>query len=176
MQLLIGILAVLGAIGLWLWRRRAPAQTPRRAPAASARSRAAQRGRTAETQGARPAADAIKDPRLAASGMMAAMARMDGDMTVNQVNALRVECRAAFRVEQREADEIAAYGRWLAVQWQEPEELIHRLVRIVRERAKREAHEDMISMLTRIASVEGGAPSERQALVIDRVRRGLELV
>lgn len=124
-------------------------------------------------QAGRHPADIVDDARLAAAGMMAAIAKMDGELTKAQIDALRVECRASFRVGQKDADEIAAYGRWLASQSQDPEDVIRRLSARVQALAAEEAQKDLIGMLERVAAVEGGGVSTEQRHAIDSVRRRL---
>ena len=103
---------------------------------------------------------------------MAAIARMDGELTKAQIDALRVECRAAFRVVQSDADEIAAFGRWLADESGDFVDALQRLGTRVRELASEEAQGDLIGMLERVAAVEGGVSAE-QRQAIDAVRRQL---
>ena len=173
MHILIGLLTLLGVIAVWIWRMRAAADATREIVDAAADARSALRRYGHRRRAGQHPADIVDDPRLAASGILAAVARMDGDLTAEQANALRVECRASFRVGQREADDMAAYGRWLADQSPQASELIRRLTRVIRERASQEAHEDLLRMIERIASVEGGAPSDMQLDALQQVKRGL---
>ena len=173
MHILIGLITVVGVIALWIWRARAAADASREVIDAASDARAAIRRFGYRRKVGQHPADSIDDPRLAAAGMMAALARMDGDLTAEQMNALRVECRASFRVDQKEADDIAAYGRWIASQSQDPGEAVRRLSRIVRDQAEPEAHADLVRMLERIAAVGGGGVSEMQQASIDAVRRAL---
>lgn len=173
MHILLGVLAVIGVIALWIWRARAAAQASGDIVDAADDVRAAVRRFGYRRKAGRHPAESVEDPRLAAAGLMAACARMDGDITAEQQNALRVECRAKFRVDQKEADDIAAYGRWIASQSQDPDDTIRRLTPVVRDNAPAEAHADMVEMLRRVASVVDGAPSEIQSDAIERVRRAL---
>ena len=173
MHILIGLIAAIGLVALWIWRARAAASATHEIVDAASDARAALRRFGYRRKAGQHPADSIDDPRLAAAGMMAAIAKMDGDLTADQMNALRVECRATFRVDQKEADDIAAYGRWIAGQSQEPGEAIRRLTRIVRDAAEPDAHADLVRMLERIANVDGGAPSPMQDEAIASVRRAL---
>lgn len=173
MHILIVLITALLAIGVWIWRARAAAAVSHEVLDVAADAKAALRRFGYRQKAGRHPADSVDDPRLAAAGMMAAIAKMDGDITAAQMNALRVECRATFRVDQKEADDIAAFGRWLAGQSQDPGDGIRRLAKIVRDRAGAEAHSDLVRMLGRIASVEGGAPSEIQTEAITLVKRSL---
>ncbi|MEO1331105.1 MAG: hypothetical protein AAFW46_15760 [Pseudomonadota bacterium] len=173
MHILVGLLTLLALLAVWWWRVRAAGAAAREAVEATDDVRAALRRFKYQRKAGEHPAESLDDPRLAAAGMMAAVARLKGDLTADQMNQLRVECRAAFRVVQSEADDIAAYGRWLAAQSEDPDDVIRRLAPIVRDRAEREAHGDMVRMLDRVAAVEGGAPNDLQKAAIARVRKAL---
>ncbi len=175
MHIILGLLTLIGVIALWVWRARMAGEASREVVDASEDVQAAFRRYGYRRQAGKHPAENLDDPRLAAAGMMAAIARLEGDMSTERMNAIRVECRASFRLGDKEADEIAAFGRWLAEQSKDPDDAVRRLLKIVRDKAPREAHEDMIAMLTRVASVEGGGPNDLQKDSIARVRRGLGL-
>lgn len=175
MHILVGLLTLLGLIAVWWWRIRAAGAAAREVGQVTDDVQAALRRFKYQRRAGQHPAESLDDPRLAASGMMAAVARLKGDLTADQMNQLRVECRAAFRVAQSEADDIAAYGRWLAAQSQDPDDAIRRLVPIVRDGADPEAHGDLVRMLERIAAVEGGAPNDLQKDAVARVRRLLNV-
>lgn len=172
MHIIIVAATLIALIAYGLWRARATSAAAEDIVDAAQDAQAALRRFGYRRKAGVHPADQVEDARLAAAGMMAAIARMDGDLTADQMNALRVECRASFRVPQPEADDIAAYGRWLAGQSQDPDDAIRRLARVIRAQAGAEAQKDLIAMLTRVAAVEGGGPSELQSAAIDRVRHG----
>lgn len=167
---MLALLAALSVVGVWIWRMRAAADATREVVGVADDMRAAVRRFGFRRQAGRHPCDTVDDARLAAAGMMAAIARMDGDLTQPQINAIRVECRAAFRVPQKEADDICAYGRWLASQSQEPEDALRRLAVRVQALAPEEAQKDLIGMLERVAAVMDGV-SDEQRNAIDAVRR-----
>ncbi|MEL6978001.1 MAG: hypothetical protein AAGM38_04900 [Pseudomonadota bacterium] len=172
MHIGLALLAVLGAVAIWIWRARMAAEAGREAIDAADDVRAALRRFGFRRQAGRHPADLVDDARLAAAGMMAAIARMDGALTVAQTNAIRVECRASFRTSQQDADDIAAYGRWLADQSQDPEDALRRLGARVKKLAGEEAQSDLILMLERVAAVENGV-SKDQRIAIDQLRKRL---
>lgn len=175
MHIILGLLTLVGVIALWVWRARMAAGAAREIGETAEDLQAAFRRYGYRRRAGKHPAENLDDPRLAAAGMMAAIARLDGDMSTERMNAIRVECRASFRLGDKEADEVAAFGRWIAEQSRDPDDAIRRLLKIVRDKAPREAHEDVVGMLTRVASVEGGGPNELQADAITRVKRGLGL-
>ncbi len=176
MPLLLALLTVIGLLALWWWRARAGRKPagPADPVGADAVREALRRFRYRQETGRHPA-ETVEDPRLAAAGVMAAVMRLKGELTPDQLNQLRVECRAAFRVAQAEADEIAAVGRWLASQSDDPEDAIRRLLPVIRDRAEPEAHADLARMLERVAAVEGGGPNDRQRAVVAQARKALDV-
>lgn len=173
MHILVGLLTLLGLIAVWWWRIRAAGQAAQEIGQATDDVQAALRRFKYKRKAGQHPAEAIDDPRLAASGIMTAVAKLKGDLTADQMNQIRVECRAAFCKNQAEADDVAAYGRWLASQSQDPDDAIRRLAPIVRDRAEAEAHGDLVRMLERVAAVEGGRPNDLQDAAIGRVRSTL---
>lgn len=173
MQILFALLAVIAVIAYILVRGRGASGPARDILDVGEGSRAggARRDGFQKANGRHPVEN-VDDARVAAAGLMTALARLDGELTKPQIDAIRVECRAAFRVPQTEADDIAAYGRWLAGQSQDPDDAIRRLSQKLRELASDEAQRDMIGMLERVAATEDGV-SEDQRAAIDRVRRTL---
>ena len=172
MPFFLAFLAALVAIAIWIWRARQAAEVTHDIVDAADDVRAAIRRYGFRRESGRHPSDVVEDARLAAAGMMAAIARMDGELTKAQSDAIRVECRAAFRVQQKVADEIAAYGRWLAGQSSDPEDALRRLGARVQALAPEEAQKDLIRMLERVAAVEDEiSADQRQA--IDQVRRRL---
>lgn len=170
MTFLIGLGVLLAAAAVLSLRSRTGLGKPRITTGGADDVRAAvKRYRSRAATGSHPCED-IDDARLAAAGMMAAIAGMDGPLTKGQIDAIRVECRAAFRVVQREADEIAAFGRWLAEEADGSEDALHRLSSKLRALAPAEAQRDLIRMLERVADVEGGVSAE-QRQAITTVRR-----
>lgn len=175
MHIILGLLTVIGVIALWIWRARMAGEAAREIVDAATDVQSAFRRYGYRRQAGKHPAENLDDPRLAAAGMMASVARLGGDMSAESMNAIRVECRASFRLGDKEADEIAAFGRWIAEQSKDPDDAMRRLVKVVRDKAPREAHEDMIAMMTRVAAADGGEPNAMQADAIARMRRNLGL-
>ena len=165
MHILIGLAAIVGAIVFWVIRARMAADATRELVGAADDVRAAVRRFGFRKSAGRHPADLVEDPRLAAAGMLVAIAKMDGDLTQAQKQKVALECRASFRVDQKEAEEIAAYGRWLADQSSDPEDALRRLAARVLVLAPEEARRDLIGMLERVAEVEGGVSSDQRSVI-----------
>lgn len=175
MHILLGALVVIGVVVYWIYRARMAADATREVIDVADDVRAAVRRFGYRRQAGKHPADLVDDPRLAAAGILAAIAKMDGSLTDAQINALRVEARATFRVDQQEADEIAAYGRWLSDQSNTPDDTIRRLSSVIRREAPADAHRDVVTMAERVASVTDGSANAMQRQAIDRLAHELGL-
>lgn len=155
------LLAAVAGLGVWMIRARAATEAAKGALDVADDVRAAIRrfGYKRSTRG--NPLDGIEDTRLSAAGMMWAVARLDGDTTREQNDRITRECVETFEVDAAEATDIAAYGRWLAQQG-ESEEVMRRLARSLRGKLDSAQQESLLAMLERIASVEGGSPSNLQ--------------
>lgn len=173
MHILLGALAVLGAIAIWVWRIRMAAEAAREVAGVADDMRAALRRFGMRRRAGQHPSDVVDDPRLAAAGILAALARMDGDITDRQRNAIEVEARAVFRVDAAEAQDIAAYGRWLSSQSANADDAVWRLSRRFQALASNDTYDDLLGMMTRIAAIEGGEPNALQNDAIETVRRRL---
>lgn len=112
--------------------------------------------------------DTIDDARLAAAGVAAAVAGMDGPLTRQEIDALKLECQAVLKADLSEAEDIAAFGQWIAGQCGTPEEACRRLTRAIRKLAGDETREDLLTLATRVAEADG-ALDERQTEALRRV-------
>lgn len=164
------ILGAAAAVGVWIWRARAAAEASQGVIDVADDVRAALRrfGYKRSTRG--NPLDSIEDERLGVAGMMAAMARLDGDYTRDQTDRITRECVETFEVSADEAADMTAYGRWLAQQG-EPDEVMRRIARAMRARLDPDRIVSLLAMLERVASVEGGSASERQQDALAMLRR-----
>ena len=170
MGFVAAILAAAGALAFWMYRARdvADASHGMLDIAQDARS-AIRRFGYRRKKNVNPLDD-VDDPRLAAAGILAATARLDGDYTREQLDRISRECLETFEVSQAEAEDMTAFGRWLA-QHGEPEEVVRRLGRNLRATLGDDQRTALHAMISRVAAVEGGAPSERQEEVRDMLER-----
>ncbi len=102
--------------------------------------------------------------------MLVAIAKLDGDISRDQVDHMTRECIETFEVDAAEGADMTAFGRWLS-QHGEPEEVLRRLARSLRGNVDAERQASLYGMLERVAAVEGGEVSERQSQAIEMVRR-----
>lgn len=175
MHILALLVLIVGGVGLWLWRARMAVDTAREAVDVADDVRAAFRRFGYRRKHNKHPIESVEDPRLAAAALMASIIRLNGDPLKEQWDALRLECRASFRVDAKEGEEIAAFGRWLSGQFSNPGEAIRRLIPIVRDRAPEAAKAGAPAMLLRVAEAGEGGVSDLQRAEIDRIARGLGL-
>ena len=172
MAVIGAILAALAAAMFWVWRARAAASAASELLDVADDLRAAvRRFGYRRTKGRNPL-DSIEDPRLAAAGIWAAIARMDGEATRAQIEAITNEARAEFRVDASEGGDIASYGRWLVTQSGNPEEVIRRLTSRLSGVLTSDEAKGFIAAAERVASVEGSV-GERQSRAIAGLQRVL---
>ncbi len=171
MHILLGVMAILGGIAFFIWRVRATAEAAKDIVEAADDIRAAARrfGHNRKTK-INPL-DTIEDSRVAAAAVMAAFARMDGDYTQEQLVAIKDECQSVFGTSEKEAVEIAGQSRWLMEQSANLDEAIRRLSRILRRDLETGEKKQLLSMVTRVASIEGDGLSELQEQSLSQLSR-----
>ncbi|WP_419902301.1 TerB family tellurite resistance protein [Kiloniella sp.] len=171
MHILLGIVAVLGGIAIFIWRVRTAAAAAKDIVEAADDIRSAARrfGHNRKTK-VNPL-DAIEDSRVAAAAVMAAFARMDGDYTREQLLAIKEECQSVFGASEKEAVEIAGQSRWLMEQSANLDDAIRKLSRILRRGLEADEKKQLLSMVTRVASVEGDGMSEHQQQSLSQLSR-----
>lgn len=173
MHVILGILGVLSAVALWYWRFKAAQDAAGEvANAANDARLAIRRFGYMRRHKAHPA-DCVEDPRLAAAGIVAAIAGMDAPLSQAEIDRLTAEAGAVFGVDAAEAVDIAAFGRWIAGQCNSPEEAVRRLVKVVRDKAGAEAGPDLLAMVDSVATADGGPLDSREIDALVAIRRGL---
>lgn len=170
MHILLAILGVAVGVGFWLWRARLAA---RAAIDTADDIRAAVRRFGYRRKANTNPLDGIEDARLAAAGIMAAFAKMDGEIGREEVAAITEECRRAFHTDAAEAEQICAYGRWLVQQSGNMDEAVRRLGRNLETRLSEAEKNQLMEMIQRVASIEGGELSDGQRYTLGQLARQL---
>jgi len=178
MPMILGILAVLVAIGVWAWRLQA-----------------AKRGLDAAAEIAKTAANAprrfafrykmglggldlIEDPREAAAIMMmqVALAR-GGALTILQGDIIEAEIRETFRTTPGEAEELAAHAAWVCQSCPPAQDTMTRLSKLVVNAPQLGPKEvvDLDAMLVAVSEAEGlPTRSQLRLLQVYRDMAGLK--
>ena len=174
MHILLGILAVVGGVLFWIWRTQNAATAARDVVEVADDIRAAVRRFGFSRKANQHPLDGIDDPRLAAAGILAAFANMDGALSRDEIAGIAKTCRDAFGCSAHDADQIGAYGRWLIQQSpNNMDEVIRRLGRNLVHKLDEAEKQDLLTMIERVASIEGGGLSDIQADAMERLARQL---
>jgi len=173
MHILLAVLAAAAGIGFWLWRAHTAARAASDLLETADDIRAAVRRFGFNRKAKGNPLDGIADARLAAAGILAAFANMDGGLGRQEIAAIAEECRRAFHAEAEEAQQIGAYGRWLAQQSANMDETVRRLARNLETKLTGEEKEQLFGMIERVASIEGGGLSDGQRRTLENLARQL---
>ncbi len=173
MHILLGILGALSVAMVWYWRIKTARKVVGEVANAANDARLAIRRFGYLRKHKTHPADCVDDPRLAAAGIVAAIAAMDAPLSRAEIDMLTAESGAVFGADPAEAVDIAAFGRWVAGQCQTPEDAVRRLVKVIHYKAGVEAGPDLIGMVEKVATVDGIGLDEREADALTAIRRGL---
>ena len=170
----LGLLAVLGLAVLVWWR----IGDARRSSAGAAGARDVRlnvrRLMNGHPGGAHPA-DAVDDPRLAAAGVVVAVATMDGPISQAEIARLKRAAQETFGISEREALDLVSYGRWIAGECANQGEAVRRLSKVVLRLAGPEAGPDLLRRTEEVAGAGGElGPEEREAITTLRRSFGME--
>jgi len=175
MGALLGLIAALGLL-LVIWFRvrsaRRVGQRPRQV-----RDSRLDLGQLASGELSGPqAVDRIEDPRLAAAGIIVAIATMDGPISQAEIARLARGAEETFDVNQREALELVSLGRWLAREFGSNTDAVRQLSRIVLRTAGLEAGPDLVRLAEEVALAGDAelAPEQRAVLAKLRHAFGIE--
>lgn len=173
MHILLGLLALIGALAMWYWRLKIAREAAGEALDAADSLRATVRRLMYKRKHDVHPADSVDDPRLAASGIAVAVATMDAPISQSEIEALTQSAQRTFDVSHREALDIVSFGRWIADQCNTHGEAVRRLSRVVARTAGPEAGPDLIQMIRDVATAGGHELGEPELDAIDSVRRAL---
>lgn len=120
-------------------------------------------------------ADRIQDARLAASGVIVAVATLDGPLSQAEIAAMTRTMQETFEVTEREALDIVSFGRWVAVECGAPEEALERLGARIDMLAGPEAGPDMVRMVEEVATANGNALGAEEQGALQTIRRILDV-
>ncbi len=171
MQILAALIGLIGVIAIWQWRVRAARDAGNQIAEGVHDIRLAVRRLMHEKKYNRHPVDSVEDPRLAAAGVIVAVATMDAPISQREIEALRKAARETFEVTDREALDIVSFGRWIAGQCETNGEAVRRLSRVVQQRAGAEAAPDLIRIVTEVATADGNELGEQETDALDTVRR-----
>jgi uncharacterized tellurite resistance protein B-like protein len=170
MPVILAILSALTVAGIWYYRMQAAKDAADVLLDAANDVRLAARRFGFSLKNKTHPADCVDDPRLAAAGIVVAIASMDSDLSQDEIDRLLVQCQSKFGVSREEAEEIVLLGRWLVGSCVNKDEAVRRLTRRVIEKAGGEAAADLLEMIDKVAGPEG-LSIERAADAVATIKR-----
>ena len=175
MHILIGLLVLIGGIAFWLYRVKAAREQAGEGMDAANDVRLAARRLMYKNKHNTHPADSVDDPRLAAAGIVIAVATMDAPISQAEIAALTREAQAVFEISEREALDMVSFGRWVTEQCGTNDEAVRRLSKVVAKLAGAEAEPDLLRMIEAVATADGSilGEDERDAMAsVQRAFRG----
>lgn len=175
MHILLGLLALLGAALFWYYRIRAAHDAANEVADTANDIRLTIRRLMNQGKYDVHPADSVDDARLAASGLIVAIATMDAPLSQNEINALSRNAQETFGVTEREALDIVSYGRWVAGECNSVDEGVRRLSRRIDKLAGPNAGPDTVRMIEEVATADGNDLGEPELEALGTVRRILNV-
>lgn len=127
MPVIIAILGAIAAAAFWYFRIRAVRDVAGNVLDAAGDARSLFRALGFRQRANAHPVDCIEDAKLAAMGIVAAIAEMDGPLSEREINTMTQQAQSVFGVDLKEAGEIVAFGRWIAGQCGSRSEAVRRL-------------------------------------------------
>lgn len=171
MHILIGLISLLGLALFWFYRVRAASQA---ADAANDVRLTIRRLMNRREYDVHPV-ETIDDPRLAASGLIVAIATMDAPLSQKEIEALSTQAQHVFEVTERDALDIVSFGRWIAGECGTNQEAVRKLSKRVAKLAGAEVGSDLLRMIEHVATADGNALADDENDAIETVQRALSV-
>jgi len=167
MHIVLGILGILTAIGVWSWRLQ---QAKRGAHEAGKVIEAAvnlPRRMKFRARSAQAGLDVVDDPREAATVMMLEVARADGQVNAEQRKVIEDSIVDHFELSREDAEHLITQAGWLSRNAPAPHAVMERMARIVMAAGGlgREQYRDLEGMLVAVAEADGIASYEQTTLI-----------
>lgn len=157
MHILAMLAAVLGAIGVILWRLRSAADATREIVDAANDAQNFFRRRKWQKRASGSSLDSVEDPREAAVAMMVSLAQADGAMTERERAAIIFGIVKYLGATSAQAEELLNYGRWLVKDTSDPGSCFRKLAPVVRRSCEPAQIGELLTMLKSVADAEGPA-------------------
>jgi hypothetical protein len=116
-------------------------------------------------------AEAVDDARLAAMGLIAALAQIDHGWARETGDTMAEQAQAVFKISRQEAEEMVIFGRWLSDQSGTRHEIVRRLAKRLNDLAGPEVLADLERMMSAVCQLQGGGYSDQVQEAIATVNR-----
>lgn len=170
--IIMGILSILGTAAYFVIRANQVAQAGRGLGEAAADVKKMVRRSKWRGKANVDALREIDDPRLAATVMMVAIAKSEGDLTESQKKTILDQVETRLQIGGDAAQELFVHARWLISDLGDVDTVVRRTTRPVAARCTDGEKSELIDMLRTVADVEGGM-TDALANVIDRLALSL---
>lgn len=178
MHILLFILSILVAIGVWSWRIRMARDGLHEAGKAARTAINMPRKLAFQYKAGKGGLSLIEDPREAAAIMMMEVARArGGPLTENQTAVMDREIMHHFEFSQEDADALTAHAAWVTNSAPPPAETMRKLSRLILTSSVLGPKEivDLDAMLVAVSEAEGLPTRDQLALLqVYRDRAGLK--
>jgi len=158
MHILLGLLAILTAIGVWVWRVRMAKQGLEAAAEIAKTVANAPRRLSFKYKAGQGGIDLIDDPREAAAIMMMQVALARGaPLSDLQSDSIEAEIREHFQFSATEAEDLAAHAAWVSRTCPPPRDTMTRLSKLIVNSTQLGPKEvvDLDAMLVAVSEAEG---------------------
>lgn len=171
MPILITIIGLLTAAGIWFYRIRAAKDVAGEMFDMANDVRLAAKRFAYKRNNSTHPIDGIDDARLAAAGIMAIAAEMDGAITANEQRVMRDQAVNTFDCSTEDAEEFVIFGHWLASQGTNRHETTRRLIKRTISLGGMETLPDLIKMVTAVGTADGAMNDEGLTELIEQLKR-----
>ena len=173
MHILAGLVAVIGALLLILWRIQQASHAVRDISEAADDARGFFRRLAWRRKSGVNPLDLVSDPREAAVAMMAATAEADGALTERERIVIIRTIVETFGATAKQAEDLLAQARWLTKGNINLGQTYRRLLPPIRKSCTSQEQQELIAMLQAVAAAEG-AVDPTIAQDIKRLTQGLQ--
>jgi uncharacterized tellurite resistance protein B-like protein len=172
MGILLGLLAVLGAVGMILWRLNQASGAARELAETAGEVQGFFRRRKWQKKFAGDPLQLIDDPRAAAAAIMAALAQADGAISEAEQAVIVKQMCEKFGAKAPAAEELLAHARWAVRDIVEVDSCVRRLLPVIERTCGPQEREQLIEMLEAVAAANG-QPAASERLAVERIKRVL---
>ena len=165
MHTILAILGALGTIAYFVIRANNAARAGRQIIETADEVRRYVRRSRRQSQERVTTLSEIEDPRLAATVMMVAMAKCDGDLTERQRAAIIERMEIVLEMDPTDSEAMIAEARWLVQELSDIETVLRRASGPIEACCTEAERRDLIAMLRIVAAIEGPATDVQEKAI-----------
>lgn len=169
MHIIMGLLAVLGTIGVLIWRIRAAAEAAQEIKGIAETAANLPRRLAFRRRSGKSGSKLVTDPREAAVVLMLEMARASGEITREHKAEITDILVEHFDFTADDADEVITQASWVSQAEAGTDGLLRRMVKVITEAVGQSEVISLDGMLVQVSEVEG-MPKPEQLSVLSTYR------